>query len=581
MRFIPTLSKPVFIKKASIYDIPVILGVFGLIYAFMHVGRAMVAPVEYEKLEIGLDFWNVPYYMLRSTARMFIAYGFSLLFTFTYGSAAAHSKRAEKILMPLLDILQSVPVLGFLSATLTTFVALFPGSILGMEIASIFAIFTSQAWNMAYSFYQSVRSIPRDLSEAAQMMRFTRFQRFVRLEIPFAMNGLIWNSMVSFGSGWFFLAASEAITVLGQDIRLPGIGSYLATAIEKGDTIHMCAAIIAMSFLVIALDFLFFRPLLAWSQKFNVSFEGFSDFQRYESAVLTAINRSTIISKLREKLLESFLDIIVNRLPANVKRKREKFRFSLPQWIKKTMLFGVSILALILLVVWAWNGVVDLITSIYFSDILDVAMAGCATLLRVFATVLIASLIWVPLGVYIGFRQSLALKLRPIIQITAAFPSNLVFPFLVLVFDWINLDISFGSVILMVIANQWYILSNIIVGTMAIPDDFKEVMRILRLSRWQRFTKVILPMLLPYWVTGAITSAGGAWNVSIVAEVASFGEDKLECFGLGSYMTEATTSGHWPHIILSIIGMSMFVVVTNRLVWRPLFRYAEERIRED
>ncbi|NOZ02040.1 MAG: ABC transporter permease subunit [Deltaproteobacteria bacterium] len=573
---LPTLSRPFFRGRAtfSVYDAPVLLGVFGLVYALAHVGRSMTAPAVPESLEISLGLEHVPYYLFRSTVRMFIAFGASLAFTFTYGSMAAHSRKAERILMPLLDVLQSVPVLGFLSVTVTAFMSLFPGSMLGMELAAIFAIFTSQAWNMAYSFFQSVRAIPRDLQEGAKIYRLTPFQRFVRLEIPFATNGLVWNSMVSFGGGWFFLAASEAITVLGKDIRLPGIGSYLATAVEAGDFNAIGTAIAAMLVVIVGLDVLFFRPLLDWAQKFGT---GSAMDEEYDSLVLTALRRSRVLTLFQDRVSAPLTHFFVNRLPSLLQGRATRTPASSKIWAATGWVTAAcaGIAALLL----SWHGASALVREITPGDIQEVLLAGLMTLGRVLASVALASIVWVPIGTYVGLRPRLARRLRPIIQLGAAFPANLVFPLLVFVFIQAGVDIGLGSILLMVLATQWYILFNVIVGTMSIPEDLREVGRVLRLNRRQRFRNIILPVVLPYWVTGAITAAGGAWNVSIVAEIAGLGDKTLTCFGLGSYMTHATIKGDWPGIILSIVTMSLFVVATNRLLWRRLYVYAEENLR--
>ncbi|MBM4395330.1 MAG: ABC transporter permease subunit [Deltaproteobacteria bacterium] len=574
---LPTLSRPFFRGRApfSAYDVPVAAGILALAAITVHVGSRMAAPAVPETLTIDLSPWSVPYYALRSTARMFLAYFAALAFTFTYGSIAAHSRRAERVLMPLLDILQSIPVLGFLSATIGAFIALFPGSVLGMELASIFAIFTSQAWNMAFSFFQSVRAIPRDLIESAAIHRLTPFQRFARLEVPYAMNGLVWNSMVSFGGGWFFLAASEAITVLGQDIRLPGLGSYLATAVQAGDFGAIGIAIGTTVLVVVGVDFLFFRPFLAWAQKFSTS--GALD-EDCESSILTAIQRSRLVEFLGERVATPVTDLFVNRIPARLAARRVRTAAAGTPWLRTygTRVFLAAAGALIL-----WHGVrgaTALVAGIDASDVTDVLLAGLATLARVLATVAIASIVWVPIGTFIGARPGLARRIRPIIQLGAAFPANLVFPLLVLAFVRVGVDLSWGSVLLMLLATQWYVLFNVIVGVMSVPQDLLEVGRVFRLSRWQRFRRVTAPVLLPFWVTGALTAAGGAWNASIVAEVARVGDSELFTFGLGSYMAQATIAGDWPGIVLSIVTMAAFVVATNRLLWRRLYVYAEEHL---
>lgn len=570
-----TLSRPFFRGRApfTAADLPVALAVIALLVALVHLGRSMTAPVEPEAIEIRLDLAHLPYYAFRSAARMFIAFSWTLVFTFTYGSLAAHSPRAERILMPLLDILQSVPVLGFLSVTLTGFMALFPGSLLGMELASIFAIFTSQAWNMAYSFFQSVRAIPRDLHEAVLVMRLTPFQRFARVEVPFAMNGLVWNAMVSFGGGWFFLAASEAITVLGRDIRLPGIGSYLATAVEAGDFWHIAVAIVTMLVVIVLLDLLFFRPLLAWARKFGPA--GALD-EEMESAVLTAIERSRIVGALRERVIRPAASFFVNNLPVIAQRARGGS--SRGRW-RGVAGWALAACAGFFVLRWVFAGAVDLAGRATSEQALGYLVDGVFTLLRVFACVALASVVWVPVGTAIGLRPALARRLRPIIQLGAAFPANLVYPMLTWLFIRYDIHLGIGSVLLMVIGSQWYILFNVVVGALSIPEDLKEVGRVMRLTRRQRFRHIVLPVVLPYWVTGAITAAGGGWNASIVAEVATLGDQTLTCRGLGAAMTRATHDGDWTGIVLTIVIMSAFVVATNRLLWRRLYVYAEEHLR--
>lgn len=578
MALLPNLSRPFWKGRVSLtaYDLIVAGVLMGVLFAVIHVGRSMTEAVAPTALEISLDISALPYYAFRSVARMFIAYSWALLFTFTYGSLAAHSRTAERVLMPLLDILQSIPVLGFLSATITAFIALFPGSMMGMELAAIFAIFTSQAWNMAFSFFQSVRAIPRDLHESALMCRLTPFQRFLRLEVPFAMNGLVWNSMVSFGGGWFFLAASEAITVLGQDIRLPGIGSYLATAVASADWHAIWAAIVAMVLLIVVIDFFFFRPLLAWAQRFS---QGSAMDEEYESSVLTALQRSNLVEQVQERVVAPITGFLVNRLPAMLASGATRTTGRVPRpvlrWIGRAVWITIGVLLAIRVV----EGLGWFVEEVSTDDLIEVVLAGGATLVRVLCVVAIASVVWVPIGTYIGMRPAFARRLRPVIQLGAAFPANLVFPLLVLLFVHMGLDLSYGAVILMTIATQWYILFNVIVGALTIPEDLKEVGKVLRLSRWQRFRNIVAPVVMPYWVTGALTAAGGAWNASIVAEVALVGDDRLTTFGLGSYMTRATAVGDWKGILLSIATMCILVVASNRFIWRRLYLYAEEHLK--
>lgn len=576
---LPPFTRPTLRGRApfSWYDLPVAAGLVALLWAIVSAGGGMTAPAPEAPMEISLDAAAVPYYVLRSVVRMFISYSWSLTFTFIFGPLAAHHRRAERIIIPAVDILQSVPVLGFLAITVNGFMALFPGSMLGMELAAIFAIFTSQAWNIMYSFYQSTLSIPRDLQEAAAISGLTSFQRFARLEVPYAMNGLVWNSMVSFGGGWFFLAASEAITVLGKDIRLPGIGSYLATAVEAGDLRAVFIAIAAMIIVVTLLDVFFFRPLLAWAQRFQTG-GGFD--QGYESAVLTALERSRLVERVNDAVVEPMAHGLLHRLPALLHRTGRRAPPLTPRartWAARALTVGI----IVAVVVAAGRAVLAIAGDVTVADLTEIVLSGFATLARVAATVIVSSLVWVPLGTYIGLRRGLALRLRPFIQLGAAFPANLVFPLMVLFFSWSGISLSLGSVLLMVLANQWYILFNVIVGAMSVPEDLNEAARAFRLGGWSRFRHLILPVVFPYWVTGALTAAGGAWNASIISEVAGFGDTTLEAFGLGAFIARATVAGNWPGIILSIVWMCVLVVATNRILWRRLYVYSEEHLKLD
>lgn len=557
----------------TIYDVPIALAVFALIWAFMTVGRDMTAPVLPDSGELDLSFLKLPYYAMRSVARMFIAYVCSLLFTFVFGSLAAHNRTAEKVIIPTIDILQSVPILGFLAITVNGFMSLFPGSMLGIELASIFAIFTSQVWNIVYSFFQSVRAIPRDLNESAAVFKLSPIQRFFRLEVPSSMIGLVWNSMVSFGGGWFFLAASEAITVLGKNIRLPGLGSYLATAVEKGDFACIAAAIGVMLAIVILLDLVFFRPLLAWAQKFS-SGEGFDS--EYESDVLTALQRSVLIEKFVEKVSRPAWSFLIDTLPARLGKSRIG-RFTKVRR-RRLSVTGIVLLALAaaIIVFMVADGIVYLFKGVSLREFGVIWLSGLATMGRVIATVALASLVWVPVGTYIGMRPGLARRIRPVIQIGAAFPANLIYPLVFLLFIKLGVDLGVGAVVLMFIATQWYILFNVIVGALTVPEDLKAAADVMRLKGFLRFRTLVAPIVFPFWVTGALTAAGGAWNASIVAEVAYFGTTRMETFGLGSYIARATVEGDWPGIIVSIVVMCLLVVLMNRFLWRRLYQYAEE-----
>lgn len=557
-------------------DILIFLAFFGLLLGVSNLTKGMRAPLSVSKpMEISLSPLALPGYAARSLLRMFIAFGFSILFTLVYGYIAAYNKRAQKILVPLLDILQSVPVLGFLSVTVTGFMALFPGSIMGLECASIFAIFTGQAWNMTFSFYQSLRNIPEELREAATVYQLTWWQRFVRLEVPYSMIGLVWNGMMSFGGGWFFLAASEAISVLDNNFKLPGIGSYMATAVEKGDSAGVVYAIVTMIAIVILVDQLFWRPIVAWSQKFK--FEQTESGQEQTSPVLDIIRASALLPILNQRLfmpLSRTLDAFF------ASGKRAARRTPLPSVFRKAMNFIFSSVLLGVIGYGIWRGIVVVHSEFTWRSGLYVTFLGFLTLLRVLIMVVVATVIWTPIGVKIGFTPRLARIAQPLVQIGASFPANLIFPLVVLVFIKLNINFEWGSILLIALGTQWYILFNVIAGASAVPGDLREAAVVFRLRNWTLWRTLILPAIFPAWVTGALTAAGGAWNASIVAEVASWGTHMpLKAHGLGAYVADATKTGDWPQIIVGIAIMSLYVVLLNRLVWKPLYYLAETRYR--
>ncbi|MGY2837305.1 ABC transporter permease [Thermostichus sp. MS-CIW-41] len=520
---------------------------------------------------IDLDPRNLPYYAARSTLRMFIALAFSTLFTLIYGYIAAKSRWAERILIPLLDVLQSVPVLGFLSITVTGFIALFPGSLLGLEAASIFAIFTSQVWNMTFSFYQSLRTLPQELVEAATLYRLSGWQRFTQLEVPAAMVGLIWNAMMSFGGGWFFVAASEAISVLNQEYTLPGLGSYVEAAVQAEDLPKLGWALLTMAGVILLVDQLFWRPLVAWSDKFRL--EQSSGAAAPESWLYDLLTTARIprligswLSPLAE-LVDRLLSYLtrphwVDPLSPEAERRRERLLTQL-SW---AAIGGIGI----------W--IVDFVaTTVGFGEVMLTFGLGILTLLRVSVLLVFATVIWTPIGVAIGFNPKLAKLLQPVVQFLAAFPANFLFPFATLFFIRAQISIEWGSILLMSLGAQWYILFNSIAGAQSIPTDLREMAVDVGLRGWQRWRKLIIPGIFSAWVTGGITASGGAWNASIVSEIVAWGSTTLKATGLGTYIAEATAVGDWPRITLGIGMMSLFVVGLNRLFWRRLYQLAEEK----
>ncbi|RKU04930.1 sulfonate ABC transporter permease [Burkholderia sp. Nafp2/4-1b] len=555
---------------------PLIIGILAMAIVGFHQTMAPIATLQTQK--IALDPSNLPEYALRTTLRMLAAMVASLVFTLVYGTLAAKSRRAGMVLIPILDILQSVPVLGYISFTVTFFLALFPGRVLGAELAAIFAIFTSQAWNMTFSFYQSLRTVPRDLSEVSRGFHLTSWQRFWKLEVPFSMPGLIWNMMMSMSGGWFFVVASEAITVGNQTITLPGIGAYLAQAIADKNLGAVGWVIVAMSVVILAYDQFLFRPLVAWADKFRM--ENTASGDAPQSWLLDMMRRTHLIHQLLVPAgwLLSQAARIPLRVPsfkgvgARGAARRRSSRVGDIAWAALVLLGTAYI---------AWRVVSFVATGVTMGEVGHVLVLGLITLLRVLVLIAIASVIWVPLGVLIGLRPKLAEKIQPLAQFLAAFPANLLFPVFVIVIVHFHLNADIWLSPLIVLGTQWYILFNVIAGAMSYPNDYKEATKNFRIRGWQWWRQAMLPGIFPYYVTGAITASGGAWNASIVSEFVQWGDTKVVAHGLGSYIAQTTAAGDFPKIILGIAVMSLFVTLFNRLLWRPMYAYAESRLRLD
>ena len=562
--------------RPNLWDAAAFGLLFGCLVLLVLGGHDTLAPLSSLELSpVSLDPWRLPEYTLRTIMRMLAAIVASLIFTFAYGALAAKSRRAEMVLIPLLDILQSVPVLGFLSFTVIGFMALFPGSVFGVELAAIFAIFTSQAWNMTFSFYQSLKTVPRDLDEAARAFRLSSWQRFWRLEVPFSMPGLVWNTMMSMSGGWFFVVASEAISIGNRTITLPGVGSYVALAIDQRDLPAVGWAVIAMLGAILLYDQLLFRPIVAWSDKFRV-----------EQSAGGMVPRSWLLNALRRTRLFRILVAPVGALAAAVSRWPMRPPVVLPDpartawtsvWADRIWLATVAASA-----TYAFWVIASFIaTELSWGAVIEVVTLGLLTMARVVVLMALATLIWVPVGVWIGFRPRLAGRLQPLAQFLAAFPANIVFPFAVAAIVHYGLDPNVWLSPLMVLGTQWYILFNVIAGASAFPNDLKEAAATFRVRGWKWWRNIILPGIFPYYVTGAITASGGSWNASIVAEVASWGDTTLTAHGLGAYIAQATAAGDYPRIVLGIAVMSLFVVLFNRLLWRPLYAYAARHLRLD
>lgn len=523
---------------------------------------------------LSLDPKWLPYYAGRSLLRMFIAFAASLIFTFVYGRIAAYSRTAEKFMIPAIDILQSVPVLGFLSATVLAFMAMFPGSLLGVECASIFAIFTGQVWNMTLSFYHSLRTIPRDLNEAAKMNRLGAWHRFTKLEMPFSMIGLVWNSMMSFGGGWFFLAASESISVLNQDIHLPGIGSYMAVAADEGNVKAIIYAILTMVVLIVIVDQLFWRPIIAWSQKFKNEQTETSELPA--SWVFDILKRARFVHFLNQRIQRWVHDGFTSLSTIS-----SQVKFPQPSPVlKKIIKWGIMVIAAAFGMRYLYEGILE-IARLSWSEAAHVVALGLLTALRVFISTLLAVIWTLPVGVFIGTNPRLARIAGPMVQVLSSFPANMAFPLFTMVYLKLGISMDIGAIPLMMLGTQWYVLFNVIAGAMAIPSDLKEAIVILKLTRLQTWKNLILPAVFPFLVTGCITASGGAWNASIVSEIVSWKSHNLQASGLGSFIAQATTHGNWPEIIWGIIVMCLLVVIVNRLVWRKLYLLAEQKYHLD
>ncbi len=561
------------------WDLLLLPLVFGGLFLLAWGSREMAVSYQFgAPLSIALDPARLPEYALRTTLRMGIALLCSLLFTFVYAKLAVSSRRAEQILIPLLDILQSVPILGFLAITVLWFVHLFPGSLLGPECAAIFAIFTSQAWNLAFSFYYSLRMLPKDLGQVANLFQLSAWQRFWKLEVPYAMPGLVWNTMMSVSGGWFFVVASEAITVSDRTVLLPGIGSYIAVAIDQRNLTAIGYAILAMLLVILVTDQLVFRPLVAWADKFKFEFAESQDAPR--SWFLDLLRRTQLLRVLM------MLPVWLWAQMGSFAPRRPTFQLPLPKprfwrradpWLDAlwmALLGGAAIASIVLLARFVLTEASD-------AEVAHVFLLGLYTLVRVVILTALASLIWAPIGVWIGLRPRLAQRAQPLVLFLSAFPANLLFPVVVsfIAVHQFNPEIWLSP--LMILGTQWYILFNVIAGAASLPSDLKEAAANLGLHGLLLWRRVLLPAVFPSYLTGGLTASGGAWNASVVAEVANWGGTTLTASGIGAYIAQQTVQGDHPRVALGIAVMSMYVVVFNRLLWKRLYAFAQRRLALD
>ena len=569
--FLP-ISVAQWARRLSRWDLFAILLVVGVLVFLAEASRQLLGPLSELRFKpVSLAPSHLPEYAARTTLRLFVALFFSLLFTFSYATLAAKSRRAELVLVPLLDILQSVPILGFISVTVVFFMSLAPGRVLGAELAAVFAIFTSQAWNMAFSFYQSLRTVPTELVEASRVFRLSAWMHFWRVEVPFAMPQLIWNMMMSMSGAWFFVVASEAISVGNTTVLLPGMGSYIAVAIEQRSLEAVAWAIGTMLVVIFIYDTTVFRPLVAWGDRFR--FEQQASLAPQKSFVLDILRRSGLIARFARPLAALWrrsLHWLPLEIDTSVAPAQKQNRISDRIW---------AATALLIAIVAVWQIARFVMQGLSPADLREAIMRGFATLARVVVLIAIASLIWVPIGVWVGTRPRATRMFQPVAQFLAAFPANLLFPLVVSAIVALRLNPDIWLSPLMILGTQWYILFNVIAGAAAIPSELRDCCANLQVRGWLWWRTTALPAVFPYYVTGAITASGGSWNASIVAEVASWGNQRLEAFGIGAYIARATQAGDFHAIVLGIAVMSLFVVIINRVFWRPLYRYAERKFR--
>jgi NitT/TauT family transport system permease protein len=556
------------------------LSIFG---ALLMVGRQMTAPLR-EQVEIDLSYWSLPKYTVLSLGRGFAAYFLSLVFTLVYGSAAAHNPRAEKLMIPALDVLQAIPVLGFLPGVVLALVALSPAREFGLEIASIVMIFTGQVWNMTFSFHGSLRAIPQSFREVAAIHRLSRWRLFRQIEVPAAMIGLVWNSMMSMAGGWFFLTVTEAFTLKNHDYRLPGIGSYMNEAILQNDAPAMIAAVVAMTAMILFVDQVVWRPLVVWSQRFKM--EEIPDAVEPRSWVIDLIRRS---QRLRD--LADHIAAVGHWLNSLKVRGRHRIAADLPQPAGSRAVrtfFGALMRYALLaagLAIAGWGGwsLMRLLSDLPIigrtqeNDWLTVISALGASFLRTTVAVLLGAAWTLPAGIVIGLSPRWSGRLQPLIQVVASFPAPMLFPLATLLLAYWRVDFNFGCTFLMLLGTQWYILFNVIAGASAIPAELKEVAAVYRWGSMQRWMRLYIPCVFPHLVTGLVTAAGGAWNATIVAEYVQMQSHTYSAFGLGSIISHATARGQYSVLAAGVVTMAIAVVGINQLLWKRLYRLAERR----
>ncbi len=547
-----------------IVDIGVILSVLSILYLIVFIASGWSGDIG--SIEIDLSPSNLPYYALNSIFRIIVAYILSLIFAIWYGYTANKSRLNEQIMIPLLDILQSIPVLSFLPGVTLFMIALFPGSRIGLEISSIILIFTGQVWNIAFSYYNSINTLPKELGEVANIYRLSRFQRFARLELPFSAIGLVWNSMMSVAGGWFFLMACEMFILKDKDFRLPGLGSYIHTAADKGDISHVFYGLGTMVIIIIVLDIFMWRPLVAWTQKFR--FDITAGEEERESLVLDLIRRSTVLEKIFNNL---------TRLSEKMDRLLE-IEWKGSSWLRHLFKTIVQIFIIIILI-WLLVKAAFFLSGLKIDALPSILKSTGFSLLRTTAAIILAAIWTIPLGVLIGMNIRAARILHPLVQIVASIPATALFPVIILILIRIGGGLDIGSIFLMLLGTQWYILFNVIAGASSIPQELREASKVYGLHGIRKWRVLILPGIFPYLITGFITATGGAWNATIVSEYVTFAGMTLTTPGLGSSISIATASGNFRMLLANTVAMAIAVVAINRLLWKRLFIMAQEKYR--
>jgi NitT/TauT family transport system permease protein len=552
--------------------------------AMVATGRQFAEPYH-EAVFIDLSLAALPRYTLLSLSRGVLAYLLSLVFTLAYGTISAHNPRAERVMIPMLDVLQAIPVLGFLPGLVLALIAVFPARELGLELACVIMIFTGQVWNMTFSFHGSLRAIPAPMREVATLQGLSGWQTFRLLELPAATIGLVWNSMMSMAGGWFFLTVNEAFTLGSRDYRLPGVGSYMSEAISRGDATAMVAAIVAMTVMIVLVDQVVWRPIVAWSQRFKV--EEVAELDAPTSWVLDTLRRSMVLERFRG-VLARFRRTAAPRVRPIVSAGRAR------AWLGRGAASAVRIAKPVVLVVlgagalWGSWSLVRLLAALPLrdpsgggSDWPGVLLSLLASFARTTAAVALGAAWALPAGILIGRSPRWSRRLQPVVQVVASFPAPMLFPLVTLLLHALGVPFGIGCVALMLLGAQWYILFNVIAGAASIPADLKEVSQVYRIGRWDRWRRLYLPCVFPSLLTGLVTAAGGAWNATIVSEYVQIGGRTYAAYGLGSLISRATAAGNFPLLTAGVAVMAVAVVLLNRALWKRLYRFAQERFSLD